>query len=287
MSKNMFYSCLLALFLIFGQHHFAFAQISSPGGKQTGAKKPSVGTQKASPPQKSEPLQNIPSPPKKLLDTTNGSKASPESLDSSTAAETSSSDIRANRKWGLSVHYTPLSDLALKFGAQASFNANKNVQTGLSFLAGGGDYKEKIGKSEGVNIDKLMITGWEADFYFRYFIGNSFALKSGIGYRNLSVDYRSSSSTQNFVLDLKLQISSIVVPMFIGNHWTLDNGLTLGCDWIGAFIPVSGKSTASTTLTGASSGIVESLNNKMQDLGKKLSNQVSYTLLVIGVGYQF
>ena len=287
MSKNMFYSCLLALFLIFGQNDLAFSQISPASGKQTGAKKPSVGTQNALPSPKSQPLQNIPSPPQKLLDTTNGSKTSPESSDSSTAAKTSSSDIRAIRNWGLSVHYTPLSDLALKFGAQASFNANKNVQTGLSFLAGGGDYKEKIGKTDRLNIDKFMIIGWQADFYFRYFIWNSFALKSGIGYRNLSVDFSSSSSSQKFVLDLKLQISSVVVPIFIGNHWTLDNGLTFGCDWIGAFVPLYGESKASTTLTGASSSIAEASNNQMQDLGKKLSKQVSYTLLVFGVGYQF
>ena len=103
MSKNMFYSCLLALFLIFGQNDLAFSQISPASGKQTGAKKPSVGTKNALPSPKSQPLQNIPSPPQKLLDTTNGSKTSPESSDSSTAAKTSSSDIRAIRKWGLSV----------------------------------------------------------------------------------------------------------------------------------------------------------------------------------------
>jgi hypothetical protein len=84
----------------------------------------------------------------------------------------------------------------------------------------------------------------------------------------------------------KIAIQSIAAPIFIGNRWTFPSGFTIGCDWIGAFIPFSGKATS--TLDGnLSSSTITDLNEKFVSLGDDLAHKTSLTLLLTSIGWAF
>ncbi|MCA2961964.1 MAG: hypothetical protein IOD12_17070 [Silvanigrellales bacterium] len=206
----------------------------------------------------------------------------------------SSGAIRARRPFGFGGAYTALSDYMLAYGGEVHFNSGPWFQFGVSGLAGSENLVKEISKSDSSDVEasKFDISGAAIDVFTRFHpMKGTFSFKAGLGYRMANAEYGIRSKTTNFTLDGKLAISSVVVPVFVGNHWALDNGLFVGCDWVGAYFPLTGSSTSSLTATGAvgttSQKEIDDLNEKFKKTGDKLAKSVSLTLLVVGVGYQF
>jgi hypothetical protein len=111
-------------------------------------------------------------------------------------------------------------------------------------------------------------------------------MMAGLGIRNATIDYTIEESSLNLKLKGKIEIQSIAVPVFIGNRWTFSSGFTIGCDWVGAFIPLSGKAESSLDGNLSSSTIAE-LNEKFVSMGDDLAHKTSITLLLTSIGWAF
>jgi hypothetical protein len=179
--------------------------------------------------------------------------------------------------------YTPLSDYMLSYGAKIGMNQGTDLQFHLNYLGGSKSISETAIDSSGTWESSAKLTGMYLSADARYFLGNSFNLSSGLGYRAATVDYTISGPA---TVSGKIDISSIVIPFFLGNIWSFDNGLYLGCDWVGVLIPISGstKSSISGTLTSTQS---KSLNDSLVSTGDSLSKRTSITLLLTHLGWAF
>jgi hypothetical protein len=193
----------------------------------------------------------------------------------------SSEEIRKSQQYEVDALYTPLSQYILSYGASASYSLNPNFKVGLTYLQG----KKSVDISDSTVTAKGDLTGMAVNIQARYFLSNSFNLSSGLGYRAANIKYNVADTVGNHV-EGELKISSITIPFFIGNSWTWESGFTLGCDWIGVFIPLSGSSKGSTTGNLSSSTITD-LNSDFVEMGDKLAKKASLTLALTSIGWAF
>jgi hypothetical protein len=119
----------------------------------------------------------------------------------------------------------------------------------------------------------------------RYFLGNSFNILTGLGYRaaDLKLDFQDQLLGR---IEGDLKVQSIAIPFFIGNHWTWAGGFTFGFDWIGAWIPVSGKTQASIKGNLPQKDLQE-LTDISARLGDGLSKTTTFTLFLTSIGWAF
>jgi hypothetical protein len=78
----------------------------------------------------------------------------------------------------------------------------------------------------------------------------------------------------------------VIVPLFVGNQWTWPGGFTLGVDWIGAWIPLSGQTQVSMT-GGLPEKDLEELTNWILKANDGLSKKTSLTLFLTSIGWAF
>ena len=178
--------------------------------------------------------------------------------------------------------YTHLSDFILSYGASGAYGVSPDLQVGGLFLMGS---KSKDYSETSTIKSSAKYTGSAFSLYGRYFIGNSFNMFSGLGYRQAKVTY-SIQDTSGIKLDGTLSIQSVVIPLFLGNAWTWGSGFTLGVDWIGMFLAVSGS--AKSELSGnLDSTILKSFNDSFVTEGDRLAKSNSLTLFLTTVGWAF
>ncbi len=82
--------------------------------------------------------------------------------------------------------------------------------------------------------------------HWKHFTGNSFYFNTGIDFRKVDYDYRSTvTSTQSH-----FDSTSAIISFAIGNQWQW-NSFTMGCDWIGLSLPVADKISNASITTGS------------------------------------
>ena len=119
----------------------------------------------------------------------------------------------------------------------------------------------------------------------RYFPGNTFNWKFGGTYRKLTV-VLGDTILQKIVnrptaLDL-LEYKFYSLNLGIGNRWQLNNGITLGADWLDINIPLSVKRNEIITTF-----ITDENDKKNVRRGIDLLTAVQFTALKFQIGYTF
>jgi hypothetical protein len=176
--------------------------------------------------------------------------------------------------------YTPVSDFMLQSGVYVEKAISPDLRLGLSYLGG----SDLVSSSEdGVTADATL-KGTVFAFNARYFLGSSFNVLGGIAYRSATIDYKIADAT--FSINGEISATSMTIPLFIGNSWAWDNGFTVGVDWIGAFVPLTGASQSEID-GNLPSDAASDLNDKLLDLGVDLSKRTSLTLLLTSIGWAF
>jgi hypothetical protein len=221
---------------------------------------------------------------KKKKKLASGTASKEQSTNENAEIETSST-IRAKKRFGVEPLFTPLSDFFLQFGARAFYQAGSHFQFGALYLGGSKNLKDSLSPEPPIKITTLTFTSMAIWAYARFFIGNSFSVTSGVGYRNATgslelVDDRGSEVFSTF------SGTSIILPVAIGNHWSLGNGLVIGCDWITGMIPITSASS-STTSTNLGSEPLRKLSDSFDSLGEDISKINSLTLALVSIGYTF
>ncbi len=116
--------------------------------------------------------------------------------------------------------------------------------------------------------------------HLKKFWGNSFYTNTGFAMRKLGAGFDLESIATG-ASDLKASSSttSIGVELAIGNRWQWDT-FTLGCDWIGAFLPIAKISDDIDMPAGAK----ESEKKEAQDDWDNLAKTHNYQLLRFYLG---
>ena len=213
---------------------------------------------------------------------TDGSASTPEGESNTNSVKLE--DSRSNRtqqRQNYSLLVTPVSDFLLQFGAQGQLVRSPTLQLGFLLLTGSEtweqDYEFIVVNNKG--------NGTAFSLHARYFWGNSFNVLSGLGYRAATVKGDIEHiSLGSFTGDLKFQ--SVIIPLFMGNQWTWPGGFTLGVDWIGAWIPISGQTQVSIS-GGLPENDLEELTHQLLEANDGLSKKTSLTLFLTSIGWAF
>lgn len=281
---------LLLFFLSIWRSHAASAQASkatTPKGKTTLPQRTKNGaapTREPAAVERPMPAASMQQEkPKQARQTT------PEAAEPSAprAADFSSGAIRSRRPFGLQLQYTPFSDFALSNGGGLSFNVGSRLQFGGSYLTGSKDQKSNI---DGAS--KFLLTTFAGQAYARWYpMAGTFSISAGLGHRQAHIEYRVETKSSDLFIAGELTVTSLVAPIFIGNHWFLNNGLFFGCDWIGVYFPLSGASKSKTTSnlgeSASEQSTLQNLNDKLKKIGDGLAKSKSATLALLSIGYQF
>jgi hypothetical protein len=200
-------------------------------------------------------------------------------------APPTSSSIRASKLFGGELLVTPLSDFFFQYGTRAFYQAGDHVQFGVLYLGGSADLKDKYTPSASVTVSNLRGTSMALWGYGRFFVGNSFSVTSGLGYRSASITL-DIADNRGLGLSGTVSATSFVIPVAIGNHWSWENGLTIGCDWISVMIPITSASS-STTSTNLGQSTLTTFSEFMDEQAVKISKTISGTLGLVSIGHLF
>jgi len=211
-------------------------------------------------------------------------KSDPDSAEPS--GSNSSNSIRKTQSANAELLYTPLSDYVLSYGVGGSYNLKPNLALGVQILAGSEILKFSAADQTATAYGSAKLQGTAGYIYGRYFFGNSFNMMTGLGVRSATVKYHIEESSLKLAVDGKIDIQSIALPVFIGNRWTFKSGFTIGCDWVGAFVPLSGS--AKSSLSGnLPNELISDLNKSFLSVGEGLAHKSSLTAFLTSLGWAF
>jgi len=211
-------------------------------------------------------------------------KSDPDSADPSFS--NTSKAIRKTQAANVELLYTPLSDYVLSYGVGGSYNLKPNLALGVHILAGSETLKFSGANQTATAYGSAKLQGTAGYVYGRYFFGNSFNMMTGLGVRSAKVKYHIEESSLKLAVDGKIDIQSIALPVFIGNRWTFKSGFTIGCDWIGVLVPLSGS--AKSSLSGnLPNELISDLNKSFLSVGEGLAHKSSLTAFLTSLGWAF
>ncbi|MGE0174904.1 MAG: hypothetical protein AB7T49_19080 [Oligoflexales bacterium] len=120
----------------------------------------------------------------------------------------------------------------------------------------------------------------------RWFLGNSFFVGGGAGYRAFTFDAEvESKTTPGSAVQVDVFGQALLVELAVGNLWCFDFGMCIGADWFGATMPVysSYELNAKATLGEISD---EDFSN-LEDAVTKVNSSPAYMLLTFNIGFMF
>lgn len=194
---------------------------------------------------------------------------------------------REKKRSGIAVSLVPVSFESKNiYGVEYYRNLSSSFQLGI-------DYKRKrkiFAENNGYfDINQQIQTTQILTFYNRYFLGNSFALKSGLRLQQ-SINLKRShlyndippEETRSDIFDWGLEFS-------IGNFWSFKSGLYYGFDWFTYYFPFvkeeSYKITSYRNLNG--DYVVKRKETANKFKGDKIFAENEIYLFSAFIGYTF
>lgn len=197
---------------------------------------------------------------------------------------------RTNKMYNLALKGGNISGGIPGYGIDVAYYTNPNLLIGLEYLQGKDDRKDELHTSLYANIDKVQLESKIFGIYGKYFTGPTFALTGGFYQRSITGIVKVSSSTDsNDFISTSSNGVATVAKIGVGNYWSWNFGLTLGCEWIGAQVPIANQNEKSSISygTNTSKSNKNELLGLVENLSKDFSSSTSYSLLNLHLGYNF
>ncbi len=175
-------------------------------------------------------------------------------------------------------------DFLLNYGVSYEYSLSPDLRLTGTFASGsdtlGGVSNESYRSSD---IDVSGMAFWVSA---RKFIGNSFNVSGGLGWRRASASAELINRTTLAKTSFEWMISSLTIPVAIGNHWQWSNGMSVGVDWIGAQIGFAGTAKVEIDSAEVTTGL-EDIENDLEKSGSDIANGVGLTLATLALGLSF
>jgi hypothetical protein len=175
----------------------------------------------------------------------------------------------------------------------ALYSIKPNLQVGLLFNSGSLDLKSLLGDEDDVEVKTATLSGSLIAADARWFLGNSFYLRGGLGQRTINAELDIQHKVVDYGIKGDVEATSMVILFGLGNQWHWDSGFSLGAEWVGFAQPVSSSSSSSLEETGSAGGSaatkddVEDLRDEFENLAKQLGESGSARLLILNIGWAF
>lgn len=175
-------------------------------------------------------------------------------------------------------------------GIDVGYYLSPDFIIGGEYLKGETDLKDSFSERIFSTIDKSKVNAQVYGLYGRYFAGSTFAINSGIYYRNIESEIDVSSRyDKSYFISTKSQGSATVAKLGIGNYWSWSSGISLGCEWIGVQAPIANRNHKTTFLAG--NGVTKSEKQSsfklIDDLSQTFSSLTTWNVLTVHLGMSF
>lgn len=199
---------------------------------------------------------------------------------------------RANTNLNLALKLGYIAGGITGSGIDLGYHLNENLIIGAEYLQGKDDLRDAVNSNTSLStsIDKVSLQAQFYGIYSKYFMGPTFAVTGGVYQRSINSEIAISSNYDDEIfVSTKSKGSATVAKLGIGNYWSWKFGLTLGCEWIGAQVPIANKKMDSSFTVGSkhSSKDKESIQKIGDDLSKTFSSNTTWSLLNVHLGYNF
>jgi hypothetical protein len=146
-------------------------------------------------------------------------------------------------------------------GAAVGYYFNSRTLAELSYVSGSED------------ILFIKVKGTLAEARLKRFWGNSFYANLGVGYRTIAFDATLKPLTGTDDFGASAKVSSIGGSLGIGNRWQWET-FTMGCDWVGYFIPAISNGSTTVNVSGADESDKKDFDDETRRLGHAPSSQL-------------
>lgn len=209
------------------------------------------------------------------------------------ASQTSES-WRGIRKFGIGPTFGSAGNGVIEcYGAETFYNASSRFQIGLVYVQGSYTRKSLETSNEDPSVKGEVYadaTTRVAKLHGNIFLGNSFAISIGAGYRlidwKLGFDAEDSSTTATASAEGTGTSQSLLAHVGIANYWTYDTGIFLGVNWLGYAVPVATGYRWQAQSAGLPPASKEIVNSATETSAIDLS-EFRAASSFITVGYQF
>jgi opacity protein-like surface antigen len=173
------------------------------------------------------------------------------------------------------------------YGLDLFYNRTFRYQVGIQYLQGEQNFQTAIEDRPLATMDEANLKARTFLILNRYYIGNSFSVYGGAGYRQVEWRVAAVSPFQDSKSSVDGKASSFFAGIGVGNGWTWDSGFTLGIDWFGIFWPMGTKLDHSESNRGPSDKEVTLLIEKAEDKAEDYAKTYHTQLGVLNIGWLF
>lgn len=216
-------------------------------------------------------------------------KAEGQSENMSFGQDDSSAVVRAGKRF--SVGYT-LGNVAGGIpgsGLEGFYHLNRQWLIGFFGTQGRADFADEIDPVGTVSLEKAELGISMYAINVKYFVGNSFFVRLGLGRRSIDSDLKVVDSASTQFLKLTTESDSVVTLVSLGNVWAWDNGFFIGADWIGVSVPLSSsyKFKIEHNFDSEVGSEFAAIEEDGRSLSKKMGESTAAMFLVLNLGYSF
>lgn len=234
----------------------------------------------------------------RLADKSKGKKKKPKSTDAADEDQRqdasdsqggsrgdSSASARVKKAAGVAVGGGAVVGSAGGFDIEGYWAANSTLQLGVAYMSG----QKDLGTIDDANytVSDFGVTAQMALVRARYFFANSFNGSLLLGQRLIHGRATIESKTSSDRVVFEVNSSSTVFGVTVGNHWAWANGLTIGADWYGYYLPLASSSSSSTTTEGTISAAHQQVADDAEKAAEELGKTPNDQALVATLGYMF
>ncbi|WP_141735575.1 hypothetical protein [Oligoflexus tunisiensis] len=178
-------------------------------------------------------------------------------------------------------------------GAELVMPLSESVEMSYAYVQGQTSLTDDIELSNADFIYKADFTLAETSVTLRWFIGRTFYVGGGFGYRRMVLDLGGFDASDGTRVEGSYNGQALQTKALIGNLWKFSNGLYLGVDWIGFGFPMSvtqsklGATESNILRSQSLSYYSEENNSDYKHMADKISRSTMGTLLTLRFGYMF
>ena len=170
-------------------------------------------------------------------------------------------------------------------GIEGMYRKDSKIEYGFEAYSGSLSLIDRISTVSTVNLEAADLKAKYFGGSARYFFGETFAITGGLGYRQIDSLIRVTSKTS--AIQTTSNGEAFYARVGIGNYWSWSSGFSLGCEWIGAQVPLSSKYSSANQSTGVSSSSMEDVRSTGEELGETLAKSTILQTLNLKIGYTF
>lgn len=202
-------------------------------------------------------------------------------------AEAKSSAVRKKDPVSINLHAAARSDHLLRYGVSLGYTVAKRFELSALMLGGQEELTSSLSLPSGMTTAKATGLTLQGSMNGRLFLGESFSILLGAGYRQLKVDYTLSETGSERTATANYMLEDAVGIVGVGHHWAIKGGLNFGVDWGLLSVPYKKQTSVEIKTNGLTDDEAAQVDTATSaDVGK-INKAKSFSLGVVTIGFRF